>query len=100
MTKHVGYFGGRFRGHITLENGQREVLPFSRELWFDKDIDGRWLIGVVDTADTGRTGAIVVRDATVSAFIEILGNLVADPEQFADELVLHGSGGDRSAPER
>ena len=92
MTRHVEYFGGTTHGHIILQNGQREDLWFDRELWFDRDIDGRWLVGVTNqhSRDGESTGAIVVKDATISAFIELLGKLVVEPEQFADEEMVLG----------
>jgi hypothetical protein len=102
MTKHLGYFGGKTHGRLILEDGQREDVWFDRELWFDRDIDGRWLVGVTDQDRTGEehTGAIVVKDANVSAFIELLGKLVADPDKFGDEPVLLGPAWDGHVPER
>jgi hypothetical protein len=94
MTKNVAYFGGTIYGRVTLEDGHREDHQVVRELWFDKDFDGRWLVGVTNTAGEDKTGAIVVRDATIGAFIEMLGNLIIGPEQFADEPVLSGPGPD------
>jgi hypothetical protein len=102
MSKHVGYFGGKTRGRITLEDGTREDFWFDRELWFDRDINGRWLVGVTDPdASEGQdTGAIVVKDETVSAFIELLGKLIRDPDRFADEPVLLGPAWDGNWPQR
>jgi hypothetical protein len=92
MAKRIEYFGGHTHGHIVLENGQRENLWFDRELWFDRDIDGRWLVGVTgqQRGGEGRTGAIVVKDATVTAFNALLGRLVVDPDGFADEHLIIG----------
>jgi hypothetical protein len=75
-----------------VESPQRHHIPFERELWFDRDIDGRWLVGVVDTTTVAqeRIGAIVVRDVAIGQFIELLGQLVANPDRFADEPVLAG----------
>jgi hypothetical protein len=58
MPNHIEYFGGMTHGRILLENKHRE------ELWFDRDIDGRWFVGVTgpNTADEENIGAIVVRD--------------------------------------
>jgi hypothetical protein len=92
MNKRIGYFGGKTHGRITLENGHREDLWFDRELWFDRDIDGRWLVGVsdADSADEGSTGAIVVKDEAVITFIEMLGKMIVEPDEFADEPVIIG----------
>jgi hypothetical protein len=72
------------------------VLSFQRELWFDRDIDGRWLVGVADPTSVPqeRLGAIVVKDVGIGMFIELLGQLIADPERFADEPVVLGTFGD------
>jgi hypothetical protein len=93
MNKRIGYFGGKTHGRILLENGHREELWFDREVWFDRDIDGRWLVGVSDqdTSDEKHTGAIVVKDETVIAFIEMLGKMIVEPDKFADEPVIIGS---------
>jgi hypothetical protein len=93
MSKRIGYFGGRTHGHILLEDASREEVWFNRELWFDRDIDGRWLVGVTDppTSAEANTGAIVVRNQTVAVFIELLGKLVIEPENFADEPALSRS---------
>ena len=102
MSKRIGYFGGKTHGRIILENGHREDVWFDRELWFDRDIDGRWLVGVTDpdSSEEEHTGAIVVKDATVSAFIDLLGRLIADPDTFADEPVLIGPAWEGHSPNR
>jgi hypothetical protein len=101
MSKHIGYFGGKTHGRILLENGHKEELWLDRELWFDRDIDGRWLVGVTDpnTAAEENIGAIVVKDATVTAFIELLGKLFTEPDTFADEPVLIGPAWDGRLPQ-
>jgi len=92
MAKQIGYFGGTTSGLLIFENGHEEEARFERELWFDRDIDGRWLVGATNPqrGSDESTGAIVVKNPTVSAFIELLGNLVAEPEQFADEQLTIG----------
>jgi hypothetical protein len=35
-------------------------------------------------------GAIVVKDAAIGRFIDMLGELIADPDRFADEPRLIG----------
>jgi hypothetical protein len=91
MTSHHAYFGGRMLVHMETTNDHQEIL-LDRDVWFDLDIDGRWLVGVSgpDAADEMQTGAIVVRDDVMSHFIETLGRLLADPAEFAGEPVLVG----------
>ena len=96
MAMQVEYFGGKLDGGILLGSGQRDQVRSSRELWFDRDIDGRWLVGVTAHAPSGAetTGAIVVKDATIRAFIQVLGDLVAEPARFAGEGLTVGPGWD------
>jgi hypothetical protein len=102
MSKRIGYFGGKTYGRVTLEDGGQEHVWFDRELWFDRDIDGRWLVGVTDPARDGEvdTGAIVVKDETISAFIDQLGKLIVQPDAFSDEPVLIGAAWDGKLPNR
>jgi hypothetical protein len=90
MVDHHEYFGGIMR--VQMDNGHHEEIWLDRNLWFDLDIDGRWLVGVTgpDPTDETLIGAIVVRDRTMCRFIEMLGRLIADPSQFAGEPVLLG----------
>ncbi len=94
MVSSIRFFGGTTRGHITFENGRSITSAIDREIWFDRDIDGRWLVwagrhdGVAIPGDDDRhedTGAIVVRDPGTIAFIELLGELFANPARFHDE---------------
>ena len=71
-----------------------EPVQVTRELWFDQDTDGRWLVVAVNH-DTARhngfgeqreeLGSIVVTDPRVVAFIEMLADLVVEPARFEDE---------------
>jgi hypothetical protein len=92
MPPRLGFFGGQAQGRITMENGHSEDAWFDCDLWFDRDIDGRWIVcvPVSNASDDQGIGAIVVRDETVGAFIELLGKLIAEPEKFVDEPVLLG----------
>jgi hypothetical protein len=94
MIERIEYFGGKTHGYIMLKGQQLALRSFQRELWFDRDIDGRWLVGVADTASVPqeRIGAIVVKDVAIGMFIELLGQLIADPDKFTDEPVLVGPG--------
>lgn len=92
MAQQLGYFGCKATCRLVLEDAPEDELWLEREFWFDRDIDGRWLIGAIDPrrADDEITGAIMVKDPRISAFIEVLGTLVAEPERFADEDVVLG----------
>jgi hypothetical protein len=100
MAQHIGYFAGKTTYHLVLEDGHQEELWLEREFWFDRDIDGRWLVGAAKARRPGDeiTGAIVVKDPTVTAFIELLGTLVAEPERFADEKLTIGPAWDGRLP--
>ncbi len=95
MEKRIRFFGGTTQGQVTIENGHSETWSISRDVWFDRDIDGRWLVwagrhGSRPAGDSGHeeTGAIVVKDPQVAAFIEMLGELIANPAKFHDEPVF------------
>ncbi len=95
MGHSIRFFGGRIHGHMTSENGRPVTSVLDRDLGFDRDWDGCWLVWAsrhADDADPGdgtagdhTTGAIVVKDPTVIAFIEMLGDLIADSSMFHDE---------------
>ena len=90
MAQQIEYLGGKATCHLVLEDGPRKELWLEREFFFDRDIDGRWLVGAINPQPTGTEiiGAIVVKDPRVGAFIELLGTLVAEPERFADVDVV------------
>ncbi|MBA3275626.1 MAG: hypothetical protein H0T72_07520 [Chloroflexia bacterium] len=94
MRRSIQCFGGATRAQITIENGHSETWAVNCDIWFDRDIDGRWLVwaGRRDEAavpgtdeENDDTGAIVVKDPGAIAFIEMLGELIADPARFHDE---------------
>lgn len=77
-------------------NGEVTVV-LRRDLWFDHDIDGRWLVwaqgdtvgGADGHADQAENlGAIVVNDPTAIAFIDMLAQLLVDPAKFGHEPVF------------
>jgi hypothetical protein len=81
----------------------REIIQHViQEIGFDRDLDGRWTIWAKRMPDDDgyrpgfgeddSLGAIIVTDPTVSAFIELLGELVADPSQFRHEPRFELSG--------
>ena len=78
------------------------TLTLSRSLYFDRDIDGGWLVwatGPDDHSDEGaETGALVVRDPAVTAFLEQLGQLLVAPQRFGHEPVFVAS--PRRAPDQ
>ena len=94
MPPSIRFFGGTTRGQATMEDGHRETREIERDVWFDQDIDGRWLVWAgrhdaaalpMDGKDEMDAGSIVVRDPTVIAFIDMLGELIADPAKFHNE---------------
>jgi hypothetical protein len=101
MNERLEYFGGMMHVRMTVEERPSDVTWFDREFWFDRDIDGRWLVGVTGTGqgDEDDLGAIVVKDKTIIAFIESLGNLIANPAQFSGEPVLFAQAGNGPAAE-
>jgi hypothetical protein len=95
MNHRGSYFGGEMRAFVRLANSHSEIVEVSRDFWFDRDIDGRWLVWAsdrdgtsVDGTDGGPLGAIVVRNRDVSAFIELLDRLIAEPAAFEHEPVF------------
>lgn len=94
MRRSIQFFGGTTRGQVTIGNGESETWAITRDLWFDRDIDGRWLVWAGrrdaaalpgDSEGNEDTGAIIVKDPIAIAFIEMLGELIADPAKFRDE---------------
>jgi hypothetical protein len=91
LEQSIRFFGGTTQGQVTIENGHSETWSITRDVWFDRDIDGRWLVwaGRHDSRPPGggedETGAILVKDPQVAAFIEMLGELIANPGKFRDE---------------
>jgi hypothetical protein len=95
MVCTVRYFGSRGRFQISVVQDQREIVQHViQEIGFDRDLDGRWTVWakrMPDLAEDGAAGdddsvgAIIVTDPTVSAFMEMLGELVANPTRFHDE---------------
>jgi hypothetical protein len=97
MNQRISFFGGTTRGTVTLANGHEEKIEVFRDVWFDRDFDGHWLVwaqahdGVPRTgADDGQVGAIVVRNRDVGAFLEQLGKLIVEPAVFDHEPVFVG----------
>ncbi len=94
MGYSIRFFDGNTRGQITVENGHSETWSIDRDVWFDRDIDGRWLVwagrhdatmSAEDIDAESDTGAIVTKDPTVIAFIDQLGELIANPAKFHHE---------------
>ena len=69
----------------------------NRDVWFDRDFTGDWLVGAVGhdgsmgtLAGGGTTGAIRVRSPEVTAFLTLLSRLIAVPAAFHHEPVFTG----------
>ena len=105
MDRRICFFGGETRGSVRLANGHEDEVEVLRDVWFDQDIDGRWLVWVqehdgrpTNGDDDGATGSIVVRNRDVVAFIEELDRLIAAPAAFAHEPEFFGAVGATNAP--
>ena len=94
MQPGIRAFGtaGPTRLTFTLASGPGTgdmTLSLPRAFWFDQDINGSWLVWASGPDDDGddaiEFGSIVVRDPTVAAFLDELGQLVASPQRFAHE---------------
>ncbi len=100
MEQTIRFFGGTTRGEVTIEHEHEETRVIDRDVWFDQDINGHWLVWVTahdgtpaDGEEDGQTGAIIVRNRDATAFIELLGKLIADPANFHHEPVFTGADG-------
>lgn len=98
MEQTIRFFGGMTRCEVAIGHVHEDVRPIDRDIWFDQDIDGRWLVWATardrtsaDRDDDARTGAIVVRNQDAAAFIELLGKLIADPARFYHEPEFFGA---------
>jgi len=89
MTSDIRTFGTSGSASFAIGHDDAcDPAPIRRELWFDQDVDGRWLVCAVRRHRHNRAGdlgAIVVNDPRVADFIDMLGQLVDDPSQFLDE---------------
>ena len=97
MTQRIQSFGGETTTQFSITDGEEVSMTLRRVIWFDQDIDGRWLVwatsedavsGMAVQAEPSRVGAIVVKDPKIGAFIAMLGELLAHPDRFEDEPVL------------
>ena len=97
MPKQIQSFGGETRSRFSIVNGEETSVTLRRVVWFDRDIDGHWLVWAADdagaspqfpTAGSAELGSIIVRDPAIIGFIEQLADLVAHPGQYADEPTL------------
>ncbi len=95
MSSRIRTFGAAGMLPFSIdEDGDNARQTVQRELWFDRDLDGRWLVCAAmhreprldgEGDDTDDVGAIVVTNAQIAAFIDMLADLVKDPAQFRDE---------------
>jgi hypothetical protein len=93
----LGFGGdGPHEVHIRTDQGER-TLWVKRDLWFDRDDDKNWIAWVQhrswddddpptdDEGEAATLGSIVVTHPAVMAFIDQLGELLIDPQEFRDE---------------
>jgi len=96
MSSPIRLFGSAGPTTFTIERGDSaQRFAMRRELWFDQDVDGRWLICATRVTEhdgqqtPGTIGSLVVTDARVGDFIETLARLLANPDHFSDEPQFH-----------
>jgi hypothetical protein len=102
MKRRICFFGGTTRGQVTLENGHVDKRVIDRDVWFDRDLNGQWLVWALAhdgnptyVDDVPDTGAIAVRNPDAIAFIELLAQLIDNPPAFGHEPIFTGAtGGD------
>ena len=96
MLPAVRYFGAHGSFQISVGQDQGEITHrVVQAIGFDRDLDGRWTVwakrmpdpatNCLSLDDDDAVGAIIVTDPTVVAFIELLGELVANPTRFRHE---------------
>lgn len=68
-----------------------------RAIWFDRDLDGSWLVWATGPeggdGEPTQVGAIAVRDSTVEDFLDHLSHLIAFPDRFAHGPRFDGEAG-------
>src|SRR3990170_4705017 len=89
MSRCISFYGGTTHGRVTLAFGHTDTVEINRDVWFDQDFNGHWLVGAVEhdgmspgLANGGKSGAILVKSAETMAFLTLLSKLIADPEAF------------------
>lgn len=105
MDRRISGFGGETRVSVRFANGHEDTVEVFRDVWFDRDIDGRWLVWAQDLdgpsdndSEGAQFGAMVVKNRDVIAFIEHLGQLIAEPAAFDHEPVFDGADGVTDGP--
>jgi len=94
MAPRIQFLGTTAPCCFQFGDGQRsQVLP--RQLWFDRDIDGRWLVwsstaSPTSDGDESAVGSMIVNDPAVATFLESLASMVAQPARFQHEPRLEG----------
>jgi hypothetical protein len=99
VSRTVESFGGdgAHEVRIQTEQGEQTVLV-KRDLWFDRDDDRSWVVWAQDrpwddhlpAEGEVALGSIVVTNPAVMAFIDQLGELLADPARFRHEPAVDG----------
>jgi len=93
MTSNIRTFGSNGPALFLIEHEDVcRPAAIQRELWFDHDLDGRWLICAVQQQghdQEGEIGSMVVTDPRIADFIDMLAQLVDDPSRFVTEPHFH-----------
>jgi hypothetical protein len=98
MSKSIEGFGGDGAHEVRFRTDQGEQTVWvKRDLWFDRNDGESWIVWAQhhawehdeppaeDEPEAATLGSIVVTDRVVMAFIDQLGELLADPARFSDE---------------
>ncbi len=87
----IGYVGGSLVGQVKVGRLFDVRVCVHRDLWFARDIvSDEWSAYVeLPERDSGGddaagVGSILITDPTVNAFMEMLVQLIADPEAIGD----------------
>lgn len=104
MPSRIRSFGTERLGRFQIMSTSGDEVMLRRQLWFDQDTEGRWLVWAATPDAVGdlttELGAIVVEDPIVAAFLEQLSQLVAYPQRFAHEPRFDPAKSRLAAPER
>jgi hypothetical protein len=98
MTSLIQFFAISGVSEFTIGEGEEELsLGFRREVGFDRDVDGHWIVWTVGRSRLGaenQLGSVVVTEPTVIAFIETLATLISQPNRFTHEPLISESSSD------
>jgi hypothetical protein len=88
QTHNIDMFGAS----MVLHMGHEQRYAVYRDLWFDEDFDGSWLVCAIrpeepEVNGDRKGGGIRVDDPAVSAFLRELFMLLADPDRYGERAI-------------